>query len=88
MRTPSSSRWGPLGGSPYFFLGRRPFREARLRAYLVREHRSGRPLSSILDDPYVRRCGSREFCARVANQPETIAALHVDVVDAIASSRP
>jgi hypothetical protein len=54
-----------LAGNPYLFLGRRPFREARLRAYIVRQHRSGRPLAEIVTDPYVRRCGSESFCWKV-----------------------
>src|SRR5581483_3566208 len=45
-------------GNPYLFLGPRPFREAHLRGYIIAQHRRGRPLSSILDDPYVRRLGS------------------------------
>ena len=64
-----------LRGNPYLFLGRRPFREARLRSYLVTQHRLGRPLADILEDPYVRRCGSPTFCWSVVQDPATIAAL-------------
>jgi hypothetical protein len=66
---------GRLHGNPYLFLGRRPFREARLRSYLVTQHRLGRPLAEILEDPYVRRCGSTTFCWSVVQDPRTIAAL-------------
>jgi hypothetical protein len=53
----------------------------------VREDRCGRPLLEILDDPHVARCGSRTFCSNVLCQPETLAALEADVVDAIESCR-
>jgi len=77
-----------LSGSPYFFLGPRPIREARLRAYVVREHRLGRPLKDIIDDPYVRRCGDPGFCAKVIYSPETIARLDANVRDAIRACSP
>jgi hypothetical protein len=64
---------------PYFFVRGRPFREARLRAYIVGQHRLGRALGEILDDPYVGRCGGRSLAWRVICQPETIAALGADV---------
>jgi hypothetical protein len=74
-----------LRGNPYFVFGRRPFREARLRSYIVRQHRAGRPLSAILADPYVRRCGSESFCWRVIEDPATLAALERNVCDEIKS---
>jgi hypothetical protein len=67
------------GGNPYMVFGPRPFREARLRAYIVREHRRGRPLSAILADPYVRRCGSERFCWSVVEDPRTIEGLEENV---------
>ena len=73
--------------TPYFFLARRRVREARLRSYLIREHRRGRPLLEVLDDLYVERCGTRTFCWNVLCQPETIAALEADVVRAIEECR-
>ena len=70
------------------FLGRRPFREARLRAYIARQHRAGRALSEILDDPYVRACGSDSFCWKVVTDPRTIEALERNVRDAFADLHP
>jgi hypothetical protein len=64
-----------LTGNPYFEFGPRPFREARLRSYIVRQHRAGRALSEILDDPYVARCGSASFCWSVLEHPRTLQAL-------------
>lgn len=81
---PHSELWG----NPYFFVGPRPFREARIRAYIVREHRHGRALDEILSDPYVARCGSPALVAKVVEAPETIAALAADACLSIQSNRP
>jgi hypothetical protein len=77
-----------LAGNPYMLFGRRPFREARLRSYIVNQHRAGRPVSAILEDPYVRRCGSESLCWRVLEDPRTIAELEDAVRDAIEGCRP
>lgn len=73
---------GPLGGTPYFFSARRPFREERLRSYIRREHRRGRHLGEILDDAYVRRCGSREFVWATLRHTSLIELLESDVREA------
>lgn len=75
----------PWGGNPYFVFGPRPFREARLRAYIIREHRHGRPLAEILADPYVGRCGSESLRRRVLQDPRTVAALGRNDVEAFES---
>lgn len=69
-------------GNPYFVFGPRPIREAHLRAYIVRQHRAGRALVDIVQDPYVKRCGNESFCWRVLQQPDTLAALHANDVAA------
>jgi hypothetical protein len=74
--------------TPYFFLGRRPFREGRLRAYIHREHRNGRSLQQILDDPLVERLGGQSLAWRTLVSADMIAALEHDVADAIESCRP
>ncbi|HZP71896.1 MAG TPA: hypothetical protein VFA97_00815 [Gaiellaceae bacterium] len=76
------------GTGPYYFLGRRPFREARLRAYLVREHRLGRRLHDILKDDYVKRCGNERFCRSVAQDPTTLALLEENVREFFRDSHP
>jgi hypothetical protein len=63
-------------------FGRRPFREARLRAYIVREHRGGRSLTDILRDPYVVRCGNESFRWGVLQDPRTVEALRLNDVEA------
>ena len=82
----STSRSGNRLG-PYFFLARRRFREARVRAYIVRQHRRGRPISEIVDDPCLARYGTCAFVWRVVCQAETIAALEADVREDIESCR-
>jgi hypothetical protein len=67
-----------LWGNPYFFVGPRPFREARIRSYIVREHRHGRALNEIVGDRYLVRYGGANFVAKVVDTPETIAALAAD----------
>lgn len=69
-------------------LGRRPFREARLRAYIVRQHAAGRPLGEILGDPYVSRCGTSSLCRRVLIDQRTIRALETHVRDELQRLRP
>jgi hypothetical protein len=77
-----------FAGNPYLFLGPRPFREAHLRSYIIRQHRAGRPLSAILADPYVRRCGSESLRWRVVQDPRTIEALGRDIREAIERYAP
>ena len=72
------ARWGP-----YFFGRRRQFREERLLSYIHREHQSGRHLAEILEDPYVQRCGSREFVWATLRDTPLIELLDGDVRDAI-----
>ncbi|HEY2777202.1 MAG TPA: hypothetical protein VGI77_04810 [Gaiellaceae bacterium] len=75
-------------GNPYLFLGRRPFREARLRAYLLRQHAAGRPLREILADPYISRWGSDSLCRRVLVDRRTIEALEGHVRDELSRLHP
>ena len=78
----------PLASTPFYFLGRRPYREAELAAYLRREHRRGRRLVEIVSDPYVARCGGQSVLWAVLGRPSLIRALRQDVADAITQSRP
>jgi hypothetical protein len=71
----------PLEGTPYFFVGRRPYREERLLSYIRREHQKGRHLGEILDDPYVERCGSKELVWRTLTDTPLIELLEADVRD-------
>jgi hypothetical protein len=86
--TPARGPLRTLVGNPYRFLGPWPIREARLRAYIVRQHRAGRRLSEIHFDPYVRRCGNESLWWRVLEDPRTIRALERNVRDAFDRCRP
>lgn len=77
-----------LANTPFYFLGRRPYREAELAAYLRREHRRGRRLAEILNDPYIERCGGQGVLRAVLRRPRLIQAFGAHVADAIAQSRP
>jgi hypothetical protein len=73
----------PLENTPFYFIGPRRYREAEVAAYIRREHRRGRPLAEILNDPYFdRRCGEGLLRA-VLQSPTLIRALGQDVVEAI-----
>ena len=72
----------PLARTPYFFAGARPFREERLVSYIRREHRRGRHVGEILDDRYVRRCGSWELVWATLRHTSLIELLEADVREA------
>lgn len=72
-----------LRGTPYFSFGRRAFREERLLSYIRRQHRLGRHLGEILDDPYVRRCGSAQLVWATLRDTPLVALLDQDCREAI-----
>jgi hypothetical protein len=66
--------------SPFSFLFASTRKEERIAQYVIREHRNGRSLDDILDDPYVKnRCTQQEI-ARLLDRPELIQALGADMV--------
>jgi hypothetical protein len=68
--------------NPFSFLFAGSQKEDRIAAYVIREHERGRPLSEILDDPYVRnRCTPQEV-ARLLERPEVVHALGASTVAA------
>ena len=73
---------GSLARTPFFFSARRPFREERLVSYIRREHRRGRHLGEILEDAYVRRCGSPAFVWATLRDTSLIELLEADVREA------
>ena len=65
--------------NPFSFLFASKSGEERVATYIVREHRRGRSLEEILDDPFVKnRCTEREV-ARVLERPEVVHALGDDI---------
>jgi hypothetical protein len=69
--------------TPYFSFGRRAFREQRLLSYIRREHRRGRHLGEILDDPYVARFGSPALVWATLRDTRLLALLDEDCREAI-----
>jgi len=66
--------------NPFSFLFASKESEERVAVYVIREHRRGRSLAEIVDDPFVRnRCSELEV-ARVLERPEVIHALGDDIV--------
>jgi hypothetical protein len=57
---------------------RAPSKEEALGAYIIREHRQGRPIDAILDDPYLKNRTSDEQRARLLERPEVIRAIGED----------
>ena len=50
-----------------------------LAAYVIREHRAGRPLQEILDDPYLKNRATDEQRLRQLDRPDVIRAVGEDV---------
>ena len=53
-------------------------KEESLASYLIREHRSGRPLDEILDDPYLKNRATEEQRLRLLERPDVIRAVGED----------
>jgi hypothetical protein len=53
-------------------------KEDALAAYVVREHRQGRSLEEILDDPYLKNRATDEQRLRLLERPEVIRAVGED----------
>ena len=69
------ARLSDLWRNPFSFLFTRSAKEDRVATYVIREHKRGRALADVLEDPYVRnRCTDREI-ARLLDRPELIHAL-------------
>jgi hypothetical protein len=66
--------------NPFAALFSRSDQLDRLAAYVIREHRRGRPLAKILEDPYIRNRSTPEQRDRLLDNPEVIRALGEDVV--------
>jgi hypothetical protein len=53
-------------------------KEEALAAYVVREHRQGRSLEEILEDPYLKNRATDEQRVRLLERPEVIRAVGED----------
>ncbi len=59
-------------------------KEDSLAAYVIREHREGRSLEDILDDPYLKNRASEEQRLRLLDRPDVIRAVGEDVANVAA----
>jgi hypothetical protein len=57
-------------------------KEEALAAYVVREHRLGRSVEDILDDPYLKNRATEEQRIRLLERPEVIRAIGEDTAAA------
>jgi hypothetical protein len=69
--------FGRSDGQPEHGSAREP-PPSPLEAYVIREHRSGRPLDEILDDPYLKNRASDEQRERLLESPAVIRAIGAD----------
>ena len=53
-------------------------KEEALAAYVIREHKQGRPLDEILDDAYLKNRATEEQRLRLLERPEVIRAVGED----------
>jgi hypothetical protein len=66
--------------NPFSFLFTRSSQEDRVAAYVIREHRRGRGLSDVLDDPYVRNRLTEQQRGRLLERGDIIRAVGEDTV--------
>jgi hypothetical protein len=68
--------------NPFSFLFTRSSGEDRIAAYVIREHERGRPLTEILDDPYIKNRTTPQERDRLLDRPEVVRALGRSEVEA------
>lgn len=69
-----------LPKNPFTSLFATTRREQYLERYVLREHRKGRPLSEVLEDPYVQAWSTPEERARLLERPSVVAAVGENVL--------
>lgn len=61
--------------NPFAFLFATTKREQYLERYVLREHKRGRALAEILEDPYICNRSTPEERARLLERPGVVAAI-------------
>ena len=56
-------------------------KEESLAAYLIREHKQGRSVDDILNDPYLKNRATEEQRVRLLERPEVIRAIGEDTAE-------
>jgi len=67
--------------NPFSFLFAKSPAEARVCAYVIREHRRGRDLNDVLEDRYVQNRLTPTQQRRLLDRPELVHALGDDTVE-------
>lgn len=73
-----SKLFGKGGGESTTEAPRGISKEEALASYVVREHRQGRSLEDILNDPYLKNRATDEQRLRLLERPEVIRAVGED----------
>jgi hypothetical protein len=73
--------------NPFASLFAGSSREDQLAAYVIREHKSGRTLNDILDDPYLRNRASSLEIRRLLERPDIVKAVGENTAQAAAEQR-
>jgi len=66
--------------NPFKFLFGTTRREQYVERYVLREHKKGRALAAILDDPYVRAWSTAQERKRLLERPGVVAAIGEQVI--------
>ncbi len=72
------SRLSKFFRNPFANLFGGSSREDQLVAYIIREHKSGRTLADILDDPYIKNRAGEVEQRRLLENPDVIRAVGED----------
>lgn len=67
----------------FSFLGTRSRSEEIVAEYVIREHRSGRPLAEVVQDDYVTNRCNPEQLRRLLERPEVVHAVGSDTVESL-----
>jgi hypothetical protein len=80
--------WFSRFTNPFAALFARSDRMDRLSAYVIREHRRGRDLADILEDPFIRNRTNEFDRERLLDNPEVVRALGEDTISAARGGTP
>ena len=69
--------------NPFSELFSRSSREDQLAAYVIREHKLGRTLHDILDDPYIKNRAGEVERRRLLERPDIVHAVGEDTARAL-----
>jgi hypothetical protein len=74
--------------NPFSGLFAKDSREDQLAAYVIREHKGGRTLDEILNDPYVKNRATEVERRRLLERPDIVKAVGEDATRAVSQRKP